>query len=129
MHNIHSTYLNVLPALVPIPSLDGHVIASGKDDTRRRVNSQAANVVRVRLERRNFFVCVVVKYTQLEVVRASDEPVLARDEFDTSHRNFSDFECLDYRACFMIINVDGAVVKSSQEPWLRWVKIDTLDAV
>ena len=78
------TNLNALPALLPIPSLDCHVITSGQDNTCSRVNSEASDVVRMSLEGRHFLVGVVVEDAKLEIVRASDEPVFTGDELDAS---------------------------------------------
>ena len=49
------------------------------------------------LECGDFFMSVVVEDPQLEVVRASNEPVLARNKADASHRNLCDLEGLDQR--------------------------------
>ena len=81
------TDLHALPALLPIPSLDCHIIASGQDNACGWVDGEAPDVVRMSLEGRHFLVGVVVEDTKLEIVRASDEPVLARDELDTSDGN------------------------------------------
>ena len=79
------TDLNTLPALLPIPSLDCHVIASGQDDARGGVDGETPDVVRMSLEGGYFLMGVVVEDAKLEVVRASDEPVLARDKLDASN--------------------------------------------
>ena len=81
------TDLNTLPALLPIPSLDCHVIASGQNNTCSGVNGETSDVVRMSLEGRHFLVGVVVENAKLEIVRASDEPVLTRDELDASNGN------------------------------------------
>ena len=78
IHAGGDTYLDALPALVPIPSLDRHIVTSRQDNTRRWVHRKASNIVRMRFERSNLFMGVVVEYPQLEVVGARDEPVLAR---------------------------------------------------
>lgn len=75
--------LHALPTLLPIPSLDCHVIASSQHDTRGRVDGQTPDIVRMGLEGGYFLVGVVVEYAKLEIVRACDEPVLTGDEFDT----------------------------------------------
>ena len=59
------------------------------------MNGQAPNVVGVRLECCDLLVCVIVEYAQLEVVGASHEPVLARDEADASHGHFRYFKGFD----------------------------------
>ena len=74
--------LHTFPTLLPIPSLDRHIIASGQNDTRGGVNGKTSDIVRMSLEGGYFLVSVVVEDTKLEIVRASDEPVLTRDEFN-----------------------------------------------
>jgi hypothetical protein len=83
----------------------------------------------MRLERSDLFVRVVVEHTELEVVAPSDEPVLPRDELDASCWNFRYFKGLDDGACFMVVDVDGAVVETGEEPWLGRVEVDAFDAV
>ena len=83
----YDTDLYALPSLLPIPSFDCHIIASGQDDTGGGVDGEAANVVRVSLEGGYFLVGVVVEDTKLEIVRTSDKPVLARDKLDASDRD------------------------------------------
>ena len=79
------TDLNALPALLPIPSLDCHVIASGQDNARGGVDGKTSDVVGMSFEGGYFLVGVVVKDTKLEIVRASDEPVLTRNKLDASN--------------------------------------------
>lgn len=45
-----------------------------------------------------------------------NEPVPSGNELHASNRNFSDFESLQERASFMVIDVDSTVVGTSQEP-------------
>ena len=117
------------PLLVPIPCLDCHVIASRQDDARRRVDSQASDVVRVRFEGRNLFVRVVVEDAELEVVGAGDEPVLAGDEADAADRYFCDLEGLDQRAGFVVVDVDRAIVETSKNPRLSGMEVDAFNAI
>jgi len=79
------TDLNALPALLPIPSLDCHIVASGQNNACGGVDSETSDVVRVSLEGGYFLMGVVVEDAKLEIVRASDEPVLTRDELDASN--------------------------------------------
>lgn len=82
------TDLHALPTLLPIPGFDCHIIAAGQNDACRGVYGEASNVVRMGFESGYFLVGVVVENTKLKIVRTSDEPVLARNEFDTSYRDF-----------------------------------------
>ena len=93
------------------------------------MDREAPNVVGVRLERGDLFVRVVVEDAQLEVVRARDEPVLARDEAAAAHGDLRDLERLDERARVVVVDVDVAVVEADEEPWLGGVEVDRLDAV
>lgn len=122
-------HLDILPLLVPIPSLNRHVVASRKHDTRSRMDGKTSNVVGMRLEGGNLLVCVVIEDAQLEVVRASNEPVFARDELDASYRNLSDLERLDQCASFVVVDVDCAIVETGEQPGFRRMKVDTLDAI
>jgi len=126
---IIDTYADALPLLVPIPSFDGHIIAPGQYDTQRRVHCEASNVVGVGLVGGNLFVSVVIEDAQLEVIRASNEPVFSRDEANASNGDCCDLKRLDSRACFVVVNDHRSVVESSNEPWFRRVEVDRLDAV
>lgn len=73
--------------------------------------------------------CVVIENPQLEIIRTSDEPILARDEFDTTYWDFCNLECFDYGACVVVVDVDGAIVESCEKPGFCWVEINALDAI
>ena len=62
------TDLNTLPVLLPIPSLNCHVIASGQNDTCSGVNGETSDVVRMSLEGRHFLMGVIVEDAKLEIV-------------------------------------------------------------
>jgi hypothetical protein len=51
------------------------------------VDGETPDIVGVSFESGYFLVGVVVEDTKLEIVRASDEPVLTGDEFDASNRD------------------------------------------
>jgi len=74
------------------------------------MHSQTTNVVWMCLECGDLFVCVIVEYAQLEVVRAGDKPVFTRNKLDTSHWDFCNFKCLDDGACFVVVDIDRSVV-------------------
>ena len=80
----YNSDLYALPTLLPIPSLDCHIITSGQDDACGGVDSETPDVIRMSLEGGYFLVGVVVEDAKLEIVRASNEPVLTRDELDAS---------------------------------------------
>jgi hypothetical protein len=77
----------------------------------------------------DFLVSVVIEHPKLEIIRPSDEPILARYEFNTTNRDFCNFETLDNGTCFMVINVDSAVVESCKKPGFCRVEIDAFDAI
>jgi len=60
------------------------------------VNGEASNVIRVSFERCHFLSCVVVEDSEMEIVRTANEPILARDEPDTSYWYFGNFKSLDH---------------------------------
>jgi hypothetical protein len=122
-------YLDVAPLLVPVPGLDGHVIAAGEDDRGGGVDGEASDVVWMGLEGDNLFVGVVVEDAELVVVGAGDEPVFAGDEADAADGDVGDLEGLDDGAGVEVVDVDGAVVEAGEQPGLGRVEVDALDAV
>ena len=78
---------------------------------------------------RDLFMGVVVEDTQLEVVGAGDEPVLAGDEADAADRYFCDLKGLDQRACFVVVDVDRAVVETGEDPGLGGMEVYAFYAV
>lgn len=78
------------------------------------MHGETSNVIWMGFEGRHLFVGVVVEDAQLEVVRAGDEPVLARYKFDTSHWDLCDLERFDDGASLVVVDVDGAVVEPSE---------------
>lgn len=56
------------------------------------MHSETPNVIRVRLKSSDLFVRVIVEDAYLEVVGASHEPVLARNEANTSYGDFRYFK-------------------------------------
>lgn len=82
-----ATHLHTFPTLLPIPGFDRHVIAPCENDARSGVDGETPDIVGVSFESGYFLVGVVVEDTKLEIVRASNEPVLTGDEFDASNRD------------------------------------------
>ena len=121
--------LDILPPLFPIPSLDRHIVAARQNDARGWMHGKTSNIVRMGFEGRHLFMGVVVEDAQLEVVRAGDEPVLARNKFDTAHWDLRDLERFDDGASLVVVDVDGAIVQPSEQPWFCWVEIDAFHAV
>ena len=93
------------------------------------MNCQASNVIGVPFERRDSFVGVVVENTDLEVVGARHEPILARYESHATNGYFCDLECLDQCARFKLIDVNRAIVETGENPGLGRVEVDTFDAI
>lgn len=88
-------YLHALPALLPIPQLDGHVIRGSQHEGLRRVNGNGADVVGMRLERGDLFGRVVVVDSHLEVIGTANNPVLPCDEPAGTNGDIGEFESLD----------------------------------
>ena len=59
---------DVLPPLLPVPELDGHVITGGKDEGLCRVDDNGADVVGMRLKRCDLLAGVVVVDADLAVM-------------------------------------------------------------
>ena len=122
-------HLHALPALLPVPQLDGHVVARRQDERLRRVHGDGSDVVRVRLEARHLLGRVVVDDAQLEVVRPGHEPVAPRDEAPRAHGHVGQLEGLDGRARLVAPDVHVPAVQRRQHPRLRRVEVDALDAL
>lgn len=104
------THLEASPVLVPVPGLDSHVIATGKDDARARVNCEASNIIRMGLERGDLLVRVVVEDPKLEIIRAGDKPVLTRDEAAAADGNLRYLERFNESARLVVIDVHSAII-------------------
>ena len=76
---------------VPIPGLDGHVVATSESDAEGRMDGQAADLVRMSFENGDLLVCVV-EHAKLEVVGPGHEHILARNDADASYGNLGNFE-------------------------------------
>ena len=55
-----TTYLNVLPSFIPIPSFDRHIITSSQYNGCGGMYHQTLNVIRMRFKCNNFFMGVVL---------------------------------------------------------------------
>ena len=87
--------LHAFPTFVPIPQFDRHVIAGREDKGLLRVNDNGANVIGMRFKRRDLFAGVVVVDSKLEVITATDNPILPRDESAGSNGDICELEGLD----------------------------------
>lgn len=77
----------------------------------------------------DFFMGVVIEYPKLEIIRASDEPILACDEFYTTNWDFCNFESFDYGSRVVVVDVDGAIVESCEKPGFCGMEIDAFNAI
>lgn len=87
--------LHALPALVPIPQLNSHVIASCEDERLCGMHNDSPDIVRVSFECGNFFRSIVVEDSQMEVIGANHEPVLAGDEATSANGDIGNLEGFD----------------------------------
>ena len=124
-----STHLNMPPISIPVPQLDGHVITRRQDERQGRMNRQATNVIWMGFDLTDFLAGVVIVASQLEIITACQEPVLARDESNGSNGYLGYFKCLDERAGGIVVNLNATAVQTGEDPWFRRVKIDRLDSI
>lgn len=97
-HNVMAMsfkHLYTFPCLVPIPELDCHVIGGSEDKGLGWVYDNRSDVVGVCFEGGDLLGGVVVVDTELEVVAAADDPVLAGDETAGSDGDICEFERFD----------------------------------
>ena len=107
--------LHTLPAPLPIPKLDCHVITGRQHEGLSWVYHNRADVIGVRLEGCDLLARVVVVDPQLEVIAAAYNPVLARNEAASSYGDIGEFECLDDRLRFVRRDVDVAAVEGGKD--------------
>lgn len=88
-------HLHALPALLPVPQLDCHVIGRRQDEGLGGMHGNGAQVVGMRLELRNLLRGVVVVNSDLEIIGTANNPVLAGDEATASHRDVGQLKGLD----------------------------------
>lgn len=103
--------LYTLPALIPIPQLDGHIITGGEDKWLCGMHNDGPDVVRVSFEGGYFLTCIVVEDAQMEVVRANHEPVLAGNEAASANGDIGDLKGLDESLGLVRPDVDMACDK------------------
>jgi hypothetical protein len=108
-----ATRLNTLPLFFPIPSFDRHVVTSGQDNVRGRMNGETPYIVRMCLECYDLFMCIVIEDAQLKVVGACNEPALPSDESTAPDWDLGDFECLHQCSRLVIVYVDRAIIETS----------------
>mmetsp|Transcript_8943 Transcript_8943/g.54996 ORF Transcript_8943/g.54996 Transcript_8943/m.54996 type:complete len:377 (-) Transcript_8943:300-1430(-) len=78
-------YLGACPSFVPIPKLDGHVIAGRQYAWQRGMDRHAPYVVGMGFEGLHFVQGVVVEDPDEHIVRSSDNPLFSCDELGRSH--------------------------------------------
>ena len=88
-------HLHTFPSFVPIPELDAHVIGGGQDEGLRGMDNNGTDIVRVGFEGGYLFGGIVIIDANLEVIGATDYPVLAGYEAASSYRDIGEFESFD----------------------------------
>jgi hypothetical protein len=78
-------YLSHLPAFLPIPKANSHVVGTGKDERLTRMNCQTSNIIGVSFEACDLFVCVVVENSDLRIVGTSNDPILSGNELGSTN--------------------------------------------
>lgn len=68
------------------------------------------DIITVCLECLNTFQSVVIKHSDLHVIRASDHPILARHKFSRSYWQIAYFKCFHQGLCLMIPNINIALI-------------------
>mmetsp|Transcript_13695 Transcript_13695/g.29082 ORF Transcript_13695/g.29082 Transcript_13695/m.29082 type:complete len:337 (-) Transcript_13695:210-1220(-) len=108
--------LGAVEATVPIPALDGHIIATRQKVGKGRMHLHVSNVIGVGLEVLNFLHGIVIVDPQSHIVARGHEPLLSRDEFSASDRKLGHLEGLDVGSGFVIPDGDVAGVECGEGP-------------
>lgn len=89
----------------------------------------ASYVVAVSFKSMDAFESIIIEYSDLHVVRTSDDPIFASNKFGCPYGNITDFESFDESLTFVIPDVDMALIEGTEHPWLRGMEIDAFDSV
>lgn len=76
---------NTAPILFPVPNFDDKIISTRDDDAFTGMHGQASDVIVMRLKLGHSLLRIVIKNTNGQVVRATNDPVLAYDKFRSSN--------------------------------------------
>src|SRR5690554_1503139 len=79
------TNLRASPVLFPIPKANRHIIRTGKDIGLRWMDSDASDVIAVRIPAVDLFMCVVVEDAKLHVVRSCNHIVLSSNKLGSTN--------------------------------------------
>mmetsp|Transcript_51914 Transcript_51914/g.151198 ORF Transcript_51914/g.151198 Transcript_51914/m.151198 type:complete len:380 (+) Transcript_51914:1510-2649(+) len=121
--------VGVLPILVPVPELDGHVVGTGEEVGHARVHGDVSDVIRVGLNLVDLLKRVVVEHADEHVVRGGDDPLLPRNELRAAHRKVADLQLLHQGLRVVVPKEDVARVEGGERPRLGGVEVDALNAV
>lgn len=117
------------PLFVPVKCFDRQIVTASQNDAQRGVDGKTSNIIWMCLEGSDFLVCIVIENPQLEVVRSRNEPVFSRNKTDTTDGHFGDFEGFDEGACFVVVDVNAAVIKTGDKPWLCRMEVYSFDTI
>ena len=122
-------YPGALPVAVPVPHPDLQVVGHCQYQRQRRVDGDAADVVRVARQRRHAVRGVVVVHPQHHLVTARDNPLLPRHELGRPHWLLADLDGLHLLLRLVVPYEHVAAVQRGQHPWLRRVEVHALHAL
>ena len=118
-----------LPILVRIPHFDGHVVGAGKHIRELRVNSDASKMVRVRLEGFDLLHRIVIEHTDVEIIRASDDPLLPSHKLRRPYRQLGDLKGFQQRLRLKIPYMYVSIVQTAKHPGLLGVQVDAFHTI
>ncbi len=93
------------------------------------MDSNGSDIIGMRLEAGDLLAGVVVVDAELEVIAATDDPILAGDEAAGAHGDVGELEGLDDALRFVGPDVDVAAVEGGEDPWFCWVEVDAFDSL
>mmetsp|Transcript_8660 Transcript_8660/g.24429 ORF Transcript_8660/g.24429 Transcript_8660/m.24429 type:complete len:357 (-) Transcript_8660:37-1107(-) len=134
-HDLHDVvrvaleHLRALPALLPVPQFDEHVVRAREQVRRRGVHRQAADVVGVGLKGLHLVHGVVVVHPDEHVVAPGHHPLLPRHELAGPHRQVRHLEALLQALVEVVPDVHVAIVQVGENPGLGGMEVHALDAV
>lgn len=118
-HNVMSMPLintGAVKITIPIPTLDGHIVRTGKKVRERGMHLHIPDVIPMRFKVLNLLHSVVIVHPDPHIVTRGHEPLFAGDEFGAADGEFGHLEGFDVGAAFVVPDGDVAGVEGGEGP-------------
>lgn len=97
-HDIMDMLIEIFHELkfsLPIPDFNSAIIGGRDDEGRSWVDENPSNEISMGFKCSNSFHCVIVKNSNLQIIRARNNPLLSGNEFGITNRRIRDLNSFD----------------------------------